>query len=343
MTSGIISGAIGVRGEERSRCVDAAGVLDLARNVLACEADAIVSLAARIDHDFVAAVELLLRCRGRVVVSGIGKSGHIGRKISATMASTGTPAFFVHPAEAAHGDLGMITPDDVLLAISYSGESAELLLILPLVKRYGAKLVAMTGNARSTLARLADVHLDASVSSEADPLGLAPSASTAAALALGDALAFALLKARGFNAEDFARSHPSGALGRRLLTRVADVMRTGDALPVVGEAVLLANVLLEMSAKGMGMAAIVDGEGRLIGIYTDGDLRRSLEKRVDVHATRISDVMVRSPKVIGADLLAVEALRYMELHRVTGLLVTDPDGRLVGAFNTHDLLRAGIA
>lgn len=323
--------------------LDASVILTCARQVLISEADAVSHIAARLDGAFIDAVQMILACKGRVVVSGMGKSGHIGKKIAATMASTGTPAFFVHPGEAAHGDLGMITPDDVVLAISYSGENSELLLVMPTVKRQGASLISMTGRAGSTLATLSDVHLDASVPKEADPLGLAPSASTTAALALGDAIAFALLKARGFSAEDFARSHPSGALGRRLLLRVSDVMRVGDALPVVRESMLLVDALLAMSSKGLGMTAIVGSDDRLLGIYTDGDLRRSLERRVDIHDTRIDAVMTRSPKFIGPHKLAVEALRHMEERQVNGLLVTDEQGRLIGALNTHDLLRAGIA
>lgn len=318
-------------------------ILSLARRVLEIEADAVHRVAERLDGRFSAALQMLLCCKGRVVVSGMGKSGHIGRKIAATMASTGTPAFFVHPGEAAHGDLGMITRDDVFIAISYSGESPELLLIVPAVKRRGAALIAMTGKATSSLARLADVHLDASVPREADPLGVAPSASTTAALALGDALAFALLEKRGFRVEDFAESHPSGTLGKRLLLRVADVMRTGSALPIVAADVLLAYALLAMSKKGLGLAAIVDDDNTLLGIYTDGDLRRSLEQRVDIHTTLISTVMTRSPRTISQDALAVEALRSMEEHSVNALLVTDERSRLIGALNTHDLLRAGIA
>ena len=319
-----------------------AGALELARNVLAIEAQAISALITRLDGQFLEAANLILGCRGRVVVSGIGKSGHIARKIASTMASTGTPAFFVHPAEASHGDLGMIQSDDVLLALSYSGESGELLTIIPVIKREGAKLVAITGNASSTLARQADVHLDARVAQEACPLNLAPTASTTAALALGDALAIALLDARGFSEKDFARKHPGGALGRRLLTRVSDVMRTGADVPAVGETATLSEALLEMSRKGMGMTAILESGQRIAGIFTDGDLRRTLEHVSDMRSARIAELMSRSPRTIPPDRLAAEAVQLMERHRINQLLVATEDGKLAGALNTHDLFRAKV-
>jgi arabinose-5-phosphate isomerase len=316
--------------------------LELARRVLAIEADAVRALIARLDERFLAAVSMILGCKGRVIVSGIGKSGHVARKIASTMASTGTPAYFVHPAEASHGDLGMIQRDDVFIAISHSGESDELLAIVPLVKRQGAKFVAVTGSSGSSLAREADVHLDAGVAQEACPLNLAPTASTTAALALGDALAVALLDARGFSAEDFARSHPGGKLGRRLLTHVSDVMRTGEAVPAVSLSATLADAIIEISRKGMGMTAIVDAERRVIGIFTDGDLRRSLERNADPHRTRIEAVMTRNPRVIRPEALAVEAVETMERCKSTQLPVVDGGGRLVGALNIHDLFRAKV-
>ncbi len=318
------------------------GALSLAREVLETEANAISALVGRLDGSFLAAVSLLLACRGRVVVSGIGKSGHVARKIASTMASTGTPAFFVHPAEASHGDLGMITRDDAMLALSYSGESEELLTIIPLIKRQGAKLVAMTGNPASTLAREADVHLDTHVDKEACPLNLAPTASTTAALAMGDALAIALLDARGFGKEDFARSHPGGSLGRRLLTHVSDAMRTGDEVPAVHETATLAETVLEISRKRMGMTAVVDHDRRIVGIFTDGDLRRSLERGVDIRATPVSAVMTRSPRTIRPEALAVEAVEIMERTKSTQLPVVDANGTLVGALNIHDLFRAKV-
>ncbi len=316
--------------------------LDLARQVLAIEAKAVEALIARLDGEFIRALQLILHCRGRVVVSGMGKSGHIARKIASTMASTGTPAFFVHPGEASHGDLGMITDHDVLIALSNSGESPELLTIVPIVKRRGAKLISMTGNPASTMAREADVHLDASVAQEACPLGLAPTASTTAALALGDALAVALLDARGFGAEDFARSHPGGALGRRLLVHVGDLMHGGDTLPKVPETALLTEALLEMSRKGLGMTAVVDDADRLLGLFTDGDLRRALDHTLDIRAARVAEVMTRNPRTIGPDKLAAEAVQMMDQHQINGLLVVGAEGRLVGALNMHDLLRAGV-
>jgi arabinose-5-phosphate isomerase len=316
--------------------------LDLARQVLSIEAKAVEALIGRLDDKFTNALQLILHCRGRVVVSGMGKSGHIARKIASTMASTGTPAFFVHPGEASHGDLGMITDQDVLIALSNSGESPELLTILPIIKRNGAKLISMTGNPNSTMAREADVHLDASVSQEACPLGLAPTASTTAALALGDALAIALLDARGFGAEDFARSHPGGALGRRLLVHVGDLMHSGDALPKVPETALLTEALLEMSRKGLGMTAVVGNADRLLGLFTDGDLRRALDKTLDIRAAKVAEVMTRNPRTIGPEKLAAEAVQMMDQHKINGLLVVDADGRVVGALNMHDLLRAGV-
>jgi arabinose-5-phosphate isomerase len=316
--------------------------LELARRVLAIEADAVRALIERIDERFLAAVSLILERRGRVVVSGIGKSGHIARKIASTLASTGTPAVFLHPAEALHGDLGMIEAGDVFVAISHSGESEELLDIIPQVKRRGAKLIALTGGRDSTLAKESDVLLDAGVAQEACPHNLAPTASTTAALALGDALAVALLDARGFTADDFARSHPGGALGRRLLTHVSDVMRTGADLPVVPEDASFKQALLEISRGRMGMTAVLDAERRVRGIFTDGDLRRSLEKGVDLERTRISDVMTPGPRSIRPEALAVEAVQIMERHKVNQLLVVDGDGRLAGALNMHDLFRAKV-
>jgi arabinose-5-phosphate isomerase len=318
------------------------GAIALAREVLAIEARAVAALGDRLDERFTLAVELILHCPGRVVVSGMGKSGHIARKIASTLASTGTPAFFVHPGEASHGDLGMITQDDVFIGLSNSGESAELLTIVPHIKRHGAKLISMTGNAKSTLAREADVHLDASGEQEACPLGLAPTASTTAALALGDALAIALLDARGFSADDFARTHPGGALGRRLLIHVSDLMHQGEALPRVPATARLSDALLEMTRKGLGMTAVVDNQEKLLGIFTDGDLRRTLDKPLDIHATPISEVMKPAPRTIGQNALAAEAVQLMEQYKINGLLVTDAQGKLVGALNMHDLLRAGV-
>jgi arabinose-5-phosphate isomerase len=314
----------------------------LARRVLGIEARAVSDLAGRLDRGFADAVRVVLECRGRVVVSGIGKSGHIARKIASTLASTGTPAFFVHPAEASHGDLGMITRDDVVIALSNSGESAEVLTIVPLIKRQGARLIAITGNPRSSLATEADVHLDGAVSEEACPLGLAPTASTTAALALGDALAVALLEARGFGREDFARSHPGGSLGRQLLTFVADVMRTGAAIPLVPIGATFSEAVLEISRKGMGMTAIVEDGERLAGIFTDGDLRRALERIGDLRAVAIRDVMTRDPSTIGPDQLAVEAVKLMEDRKISQLPVVDSGRRLVGALNMHDLMRAKV-
>jgi arabinose-5-phosphate isomerase len=330
-----LSDSIGMLDEARVR---AAG-----RKVVAIEGQAIAALEERIDDAFIAACRLLLACRGRVVVSGIGKSGHIARKIAATLASTGTPAFFVHPAEASHGDLGMITAKDLVLALSNSGETDELLMILPVVKRKGVPLVAMTGKQNSTLARLADVHLDVSVDEEACPLNLAPTASTSAALVMGDALAIALLEARGFTADDFAASHPAGQLGRRLLVHIADVMHSGPEVPEVLDSATVAEAMMEMTRKNLGMTAIVDAQRHLLGVFTDGDLRRILDDvGLDLRTTPVRQVMTPGGKSIGADRMAIEAARLMEHHKVSALLVVDDIGRLVGALNFHDLLRARV-
>lgn len=318
------------------------------RRVFEVERDGLAAVAARIDDPasdgaFAAACRAMLACTGRVVCMGMGKSGHVARKIAATLASTGTPAFYVHPGEAGHGDLGMITDRDVVLALSYSGESDEILMLLPVLKRQGNRLIAMTGRPQSTMAREADLHLDVSVPAEACPLALAPTSSTTASLAMGDALAVALLEARGFTSEDFARSHPAGALGRRLLLHIADVMHTGDDIPRVGPDATLADALLEMSRKRLGMTAVVDAAGGLLGLYTDGDLRRSLaDPATDVHTTPIDRVMTRAPVVIDADALAVEAAQLMEAHKINALLVVDGERRVVGALNIHDLLRARV-
>ncbi|HRF11208.1 MAG: KpsF/GutQ family sugar-phosphate isomerase [Candidatus Accumulibacter phosphatis] len=316
--------------------------LDLARQVLHIEADAVLALVDRIDGDFMQALLLILNCHGRVIVSGMGKSGHVGRKIASTLASTGTPAFFVHPAEASHGDLGMITRDDVLIALSNSGESAELLAILPSIKRQGARLISMTGNAQSSLAIEADVHLDAAVAQEACPLNLAPTASTTAALALGDALAVALLDSRGFGPEDFARSHPGGSLGRRLLTHVRDVMRVGSAIPTVLAGTSLPDAIREMSRGGIGMTAVLSPERRVIGVVTDGDLRRAFAMNLDLRTLSASDIMGREPRLIGPDRLAVEAVEMMEQHKINQLPVVDGMGIVVGALNMHDLFKAKV-
>jgi arabinose-5-phosphate isomerase len=322
----------------------AAHVMELARETLAIEADAIFALKERLRHDdsVARAVALLFACTGRVVVSGMGKSGHIARKIAATLASTGTPAMFVHPGEAAHGDLGMVTAQDAFIAISNSGESSELMEILPVIKRMGAPLIAMTGKPQSRLAQLADVHLDISVAKEACPLNLAPTASTTVTLALGDAIAVALLDVRGFKEDDFARSHPGGALGRRLLTHVRDVMRSGDAVPAVAPDLPLARALVEVSAKGMGMTAVVDEERRPIGVFTDGDLRRLIERVQDFSNVTIRDVMHANPRRVHPDQLAVDAVAIMEEFRINQMLVTDADDRLVGALHIHDLTRAKV-
>ncbi|MCP9759430.1 KpsF/GutQ family sugar-phosphate isomerase [Aquitalea sp. S1-19] len=316
--------------------------LELARDVLRIEADAILKLADRLNGEFMAAIDILLACSGRVVITGIGKSGHIAGKIAATMASTGTPAFFVHPAEAAHGDLGMITDKDVLIALSNSGESDEVIALLPALKRKGVALIAITGRPGSTLAREADIHLDATVEKEACPLGLAPTASTTAALALGDALAVTLLDARNFRQEDFALSHPGGSLGRRLLVHVADIMHAGDDFPAVKAGTPLKHALLEMSRKGLGMTAVLDETQRLAGIYTDGDLRRTLDRSENLAGLVIDEVMNRSPRTIAATRLAAEAVKLMETYKINGLIVTDEAGHAIGALNLHDLMRAGI-
>ena len=321
----------------------ASGLADSGRRVFEIEAQALAAVAERIDGDFTRACQRILAASGRVVCTGMGKSGHIARKIAATLASTGTPAFYVHPGEAGHGDLGMITDADVVLALSYSGESDEVLMLLPVLKRQGNAVIAMTGRPQSTLARESDVHLDVSVPAEACPLDLAPTSSTTASLAMGDALAVALLEARGFTADDFARSHPAGALGRRLLLHITDIMHAGDDVPRIHADASVSEALVEMSRKRLGMTAVVDGDDRLIGLYTDGDLRRTLDDRgVDLRSTRIEQVMTRSPKTIGADALAVEAAQLMETHKISGLLVVDTERRVVGALNIHDLLRARV-
>ena len=311
-------------------------------NVVRIEAEAVASLVERIDANFVSACRLMHDCVGRIVVTGMGKSGHIGGKIAATLASTGTPAFFVHPGEASHGDLGMITCKDVVLALSNSGESAEILTILPVIKRMGAALISMTGNAASTLARQAEVHINIGVREEACTLGLAPTSSTTAALVMGDALAVALLEARGFTREDFALSHPGGRLGRQLLLRVSDIMHTGDKMPAVTETQLVREAVLQMTAKKLGMTAVLNAEARVMGIFTDGDLRRLFERGGDVHAIPIKDVMTPGCQRIKADRLAAEALRMMEAKRINALLVVDDENRLIGALNMHDLLSAGV-
>jgi len=306
------------------------------------EAKAIAALGLRIDDAFVAACGHMLACEGRIVVIGMGKSGHIGGKIAATLASTGSPAFFVHPGEASHGDLGMITSKDVVVALSNSGETAEILTILPLIKRRGVPLIAMTGNRISTLAREADVAIDVSVEQEACPLGLAPTSSTTAALAMGDAMAVALLEARGFTAEDFALSHPGGSLGRRLLLRINDIMHVGSDIPKVSYDARLSEALVEMTKKGLGMTAVVDATDRIQGVFTDGDLRRTIDRAIDIHTCPVSEVMTRECKTATADLLAAEALQLMEEWKINGLLIADAQHRLVGALNMHDLLRAGV-
>ncbi len=321
---------------------DPAQAVALARKTFEIEAAAVLHMAARVGPEFAAAVEVVLQCTGRVVVMGMGKSGHIGRKIAATLASTGTPAMFVHPGEASHGDLGMITATDVVLAISNSGESEELTVILPTLRRLQVRVIALTGGPQSALARHADVVLDSSVSQEACPLNLAPTASTTAQLAMGDALAVALLDARGFKPEDFARSHPGGSLGRKLLTHVADVMRSGDAVPSVRPDVSLSELMREMSAKGLGVSAVVDAQQRVLGIFTDGDLRRLIEKGADLRAMCAADVMHANPRSLVSSALAVEAVTLMEQHQITSVLVVDETGRLCGALNTNDLMRAKV-
>ena len=322
--------------------MDSATLQSLGRRALEIERDALNALLPRIDAHFSRACELMLACRGRVVVTGMGKSGHVGNKIAATLASTGTPAFFVHPGEASHGDLGMITRQDVVLALSYSGETAEVLTLLPLFKRMAAPLIAMTGKPRSTLAMAADVHLDVSVAKEACPLNLAPTASTTATLAMGDALAVALLEARGFTPEDFALSHPGGSLGRKLLLKVGDVMQSGERLPKVSPDTKLSVALLEMSRKGLGLTAIVDADDKVLGVFTDGDLRRVLDQGIDVREVRVDAVMTRGGKTVRASQLAAEAVALMEKHKITALLIEDDAGHLEGVVHMHDLLRSGV-
>jgi arabinose-5-phosphate isomerase len=317
-------------------------LLELGRQTLRIEAEAVDALIGRLDETFVHACRICLECKGRIVVTGMGKSGHIGSKIAATLASTGTPSFFLHPAEASHGDIGMITREDVVLAISSSGETEEIVTLVPHIRRLGVPLISLTGNANSTLAREASVNVNVSVPAEACPLNLAPTASTTATLAMGDAIAVALLKSRGFTEEDFARSHPGGSLGRRLLLHVEDVMRKGDAIPRVAADAPLSDGLLEMSRKGLGMTVIVGADGKPVGVYTDGDLRRTLDRQIDVHRTRMDEVMTRGGRTIGPKELAAEAVHLMDEHRITALMVVDADNTLVGALNVHDLLRAGV-
>ena len=323
--------------------INAESIVQNARTVIATEAAAIHALEARIGPEFVEACRLIMACAGRVVVTGMGKSGHVARKIAATLASTGTPAFFVHPGEASHGDLGMILPQDVVLALSNSGETDEVLFILPVIKRQGIPLIAITGNANSSLADEANVHLDASIAVEACPLGLAPTASTTAALVMGDALAVALLEARGFTSEDFARSHPAGSLGRRLLLHISDVMHTGEGIPTVAPDASLTQALMEMTRKHLGMTAVIDADKHLLGVFTDGDLRRALDDvDVDLRGATVSELMTRGPKTIGADKLAIEAAQLMEKHQIHALLVVNDQQQVVGALNIHDLLRARV-
>ena len=315
---------------------------ELGREVVATELAEITALQSRIDENFAVACKLLLSCKGRIVVTGMGKSGHIGGKIAATLASTGSPAFFVHPGEASHGDLGMITKNDVVIALSNSGNTAEIATIIPILKRFGVPLISMTGDKNSTLATAANVNLDVSVSKEACPHDLAPTSSTTVALVMGDALAVTLLQARGFTAEDFALSHPGGSLGKRLLLHVSDIMHTEDRIPSVQENATVSGALLEMSKKGLGMTAIVDAQDKVLGLYTDGDLRRSLDQNIDVHSAVISDVMTKNCRTTTASELAASIVKLMDDHGINGLLVVDEDNRLVGAFNMHDILRAGI-
>jgi arabinose-5-phosphate isomerase len=323
--------------------LDPDAIVNSARVAIGTEADAVRALAPRVGEDFVQACRMILDCKGRVVVSGMGKSGHVARKIAATLASTGTPAFFVHPGEASHGDLGMILPQDIVLALSYSGETDELLFILPMIKRQGIPLIAITGKPGSSLATQADVHLDGSITNEACPLGLAPTTSTTVALVLGDALAIALLEARGFTSDDFARSHPAGSLGRRLLLRISDVMHKGDDVPRVSPDANVTTALVEMTRKHLGMTAVVDAAQRLIGVFTDGDLRRALDDEgVNLRNATVAELMTRGPKTIGADKLAAEAAQLMEKHQIHALLVVDDEQRVVGALNIHDLLRARV-
>ena len=322
--------------------MDEQKLTELGLAVIRIETAAVEALAGRIDASFVAACHLMLECRGRVVVSGMGKSGHIGNKIAATLASTGTPAFFMHPAEASHGDLGMLTPHDVVLALSNSGETKELLTILPLIKRLGVPLISMTGNLESTLAREATVALNVGVAEEACPLGLAPTASTTATLAMGDALAVALLESRGFTSEDFALAHPGGSLGRKLLLRISDIMRDGDDLPVVTPGTSFRDALLEMSAKRLGMTAVLDADARVLGIFTDGDVRRSLDQGADLNSTPVETLMTTNCLTARADMLAAEALKLMDHHKINALIVVDAQQRMIGALNMHDLLRSGV-
>ena len=317
-------------------------LIDSAQRTIRLELEAVQELLPRINADFIKACELILSCKGRVVVVGMGKSGHIGNKIAATLASTGTTSFFVHPAEASHGDMGMITRDDIVLALSNSGSTAEIVTLLPLIKRLGIRLISMTGNPNSPLAKAAEVNLDARVSQEACPLNLAPTSSTTASLVLGDALAIALLEARGFTAEDFAFSHPGGALGRRLLLKVENVMHKGEALPCVQRGTSLRDALLEMTQKGLGMTVVLETDGRLAGIFTDGDLRRTLDKGIDVRQASIDEVMTPHGKTARAEMLAAEALKIMEDHKINALVVVDDQDKPVGALNMHDLLRAGV-
>jgi arabinose-5-phosphate isomerase len=317
-------------------------IRELGLAVIKLEAEAVAGLSEQINDNFVTACKLMMQCKGRVVVMGMGKSGHIGGKIAATLASTGTPAFFVHPGEASHGDLGMITTQDVVLALSNSGETGEVLTILPIIKRLGVPLIAMTGNPNSTLANFATVHINVAVKQEACPLGLAPTSSTTAALVMGDALAVSLLQAKGFSRDDFALSHPGGSLGKRLLLLVSDIMHTGDEIPAVTENTLLDSVLLEMTEKKLGMTAVVNAENQVVGIFTDGDLRRMLRKNLDLHTTRIDSVMTANCRIISADILAAEAMQIMERKSINALLVVDEQQHLIGALNMHDLVHAGI-
>jgi arabinose-5-phosphate isomerase len=331
-----------VMNEPQHSQTSASTLLESARRTLGVEIEGLTALRNRLDGAFATACHVCLSCAGRVVVTGMGKSGHVARKIAATLSSTGTPAFFLHPGEASHGDIGMLTRGDVLLALSNSGETSEVVGLLPYLKRLGLPLVALTGSAESTLARAADIHLNVGVAAEACPHNLAPTASTTAALVMGDALAVALLEARGFSADDFARSHPGGNLGRRLLMRVEDIMRRGEALPCIGPTAPLAQGLLEMTRKGLGLTAVVDAEQRVVGVFTDGDLRRVVDRRIDVHSATMSQVMTRGGRVIEPRELATSAAQLMEQHRVTALLVVDSERRLVGALNVHDLMRAGV-
>ena len=326
----------------QSRPADDSALINSARRTFQIESDALEALQGRLDGAFAAACRLCLSCQGRVVTTGLGKSGHIARKIAATLASTGTPAFYLHPAEAGHGDAGMITRTDIVLALSNSGETQEVVALLPYIKRLAVPLIVLSGNAASILGRAADVHLDVSVREEACPHNLTPTASTTAALVMGDALAVALLQARGFSAQDFALSHPGGALGRRLLLRVEDIMRRNEALPRIAPSALLADGLLEMTRKGLGLTAVLDPEERVLGVFTDGDLRRALDRRVDVHRVTMQDVMTSGGRVIGPREMASAAAQAMETYRVTALLVTDSERRLIGALNVHDLMRAGV-